>query len=134
MANALYAKGKQKTLKALIDWETANIKAALVRNDYAQNLTTDEFYSTISSYVVGTPVALTGKSITNGIFDADDVTIPAVAAGSTCEGIVLYVDTGNPATSSLLAYIDVITGFPVATSGGDVLIQWDNGTYKIFSL
>lgn len=134
MANALYAKGKQKTLKALIDWETANIKAALVRNDYPQNLTTDEFYSSISSYVVGAPVALTGKSVTNGIFDADDVTFAAVAAGSTCEAVVLYVDTGNPATSSLLAYIDTITGFPVATSGGDVLVQWDNGTFKILSL
>lgn len=134
MANAHYAKGKEKTLKALINWETATIKAALVRNDYPQNLTTDEFYSTISSYVVGTPQALANKTVTNGIFDADDVTFSAVAAGSTCEAVVLYVDTGNPATSSLLAYIDTITGFPYTTSGGDCLIQWDNGTYKIYSM
>ena len=134
MANALYAKGKQKTLKALIDWETANIKAALVRNDYAQNLTTDEFYSSISAHVVGTPVALTTKSVTNGIFDADDVTFTAVAAGSTCEGVVLYVDTGNPATSSLIAYIDNIVGFPLVTTGGDALVQWDNGAYKIYAM
>lgn len=133
MANALYAKGAQKTLDTLISWRTSNIKAALVRNDYPQNLTTDEFYADISAYVVGTPQALANKSITNGIFDADDVTVPLVAAGSTCEGVVLYVDTGNPATSSLLAYIDTITGFPFNTSGGDVLVQWSNGAYKIFS-
>ena len=134
MPNALYAKGKQRTLGALINWETATIRAALVRNDYPQNLTTDEFYSTVSSFVVGTPVTLANKTITNGVFDADDVTFTAVAAGSTCEGVILYVDTGNPATSPLLAYIDTITGFPLATSGGDVLIQWDNGAFKIFSL
>lgn len=134
MANALYAKGKQRTLSSLVNWSTANIRAVLVRNDYPQNLTTDEFYSTIASYVVGSPQTLANKSVTNGIFDADDVTFPAVAAGSTCEGVVLYLDTGNPTTSPLLAYIDVITGFPLATSGGDVLIQWDNGPFKIFSL
>jgi hypothetical protein len=134
MANALYAKGKQRTLGALVNWETSTIRAVLVRNDYAQNLATDEFYSTISAHVVGTPQTLTNKTITNGVFDADDVLFPAVASGSTCEGVVLYVDTGNPATSPLLAYIDTITGFPLATSGGDVLIQWDNGAFKIFTL
>lgn len=133
MANALYKKGAQKTLKALIDWETANIKAVLVRNDYPQDLTNDQFYSDIAAYVVGTPVALTTKSITDGVFDADDVTVPLVAAGSTCEGVVLYLDTGVAGTSQLLAYIDTITGFPFATSGGDVLVQWNNGAYKIVS-
>lgn len=134
MANAHYAKGKEKTLRALINWETATVKAALVRNDYPQNLATDEFYSTISTYVVGTPQTLANKTVTNGIFDADDVTFPTVAAGSTCEGVVLYVDTGNPATSPLLSYVDSIVGFPLVTTGGDALVQWDNGAYKIFSI
>jgi hypothetical protein len=38
------------------------------------------------------------------------------------------------ATSPVLIYIDTITGFPLATNGGDITIQWDNGAYKIFSL
>ena len=37
-------------------------------------------------------------------------------------------------TSPLLMYIDTITGFPLATNGGNVVIQWDNGAYKIVSL
>lgn len=134
MANALYAKGKERILGAQINLGSANIKAALVSSAYAQNLTTDEFYTSISANVVGTPVALTTKSITNGVFDADNVTFATVAAGSTCEAVVLYQDTGVEATSPLLAYIDTITGFPLATNGGDVVIQWDNGAYKIFSL
>lgn len=134
MANALYAKGKQRTLNGLINWQTSNIRAALVSTSYNQSLTLDEFYSTISAHVVGSTQLLANKTIADGVFDADDVVFPAVTAGSTCKAVVLYLDSGNPATSPLLAFIDVITGFPLATSGGDILVQWDNGAFKIFSL
>jgi hypothetical protein len=136
MANALYAKGKEKLLSATasIHPDVDTMRVALVRNDYAQNLTTDEFYTSISAHVIGTPQTLANKTITNGVFDADDVTFTAVAAGSTLEGVVIYKDTGTPATSPLLAYIDTITGFPLATNGGDITIQWDNGAFRIFSL
>lgn len=134
MANALYAKGAERTLSASVNWLTATIKFALVKNTYPQDLVNDEFYTAISAYVAGTPQTLASKSITNGIFDAGDATFAAVTAGDTLEGGVLYVDTGVAATSPLLAYIDNITGFPLLTNGGDVIAQWDNGAYKIFSL
>lgn len=134
MANVLYAKGKEKILTASINFPTDVIKVALIRNDYAQNITTDEFYTSISASVLGTPQTLAGKSIIAGVFDASDVTYAAVSAGSTSEGVVIYKDTGVAGTSALIAYIDVITGFPLATNGGDITIQWDNGAFKIFSL
>lgn len=134
MANALYTKAKEKVLSGAINFSTDTIKVALVKNDYAQNLATDEFYSSISASVLSTDRTLANKSVTGGAFDADDVTWTAVAAGSVCEAVVIYKDTGNPATSPLIAYIDTITGFPLTTNGGDITVQWDNGTYKIFSL
>ena len=134
MANALYGKGKEKILGADIDFAVDTIKVALVKNTYPQNLSTDEFYSDISAYVIGTPQTLSGKSLTLGVFDAGDATYTAVTAGDTLEGVVIYKDTGVAGTSPLIAYIDTITGFPLATNGGDITIQWDNGSYKIFSL
>lgn len=134
MSNALYVKGAEKLLSGSVDLSSATIKAALLKNTYAQNLSTDEFYSDISANVAGTPQALGSKTVTGGKFDAADPTFTAVTAGDTLEAVVLYKDTGNPATSPLLAYIDTITGFPLATNGGDITPQWDNGTYKIFSL
>jgi hypothetical protein len=134
MANALYAKGKEKMLSASINFSSDTIKVALVKNTYTQNLTTDEFYSTVSTYVVGTPQTLGTKSVALGVFDAADATYTAVTAGDTCEGVVIYKDTGVDGTSPLIAYVDTITGFPLATNGGDITVQWDNGTYKIFSL
>ena len=134
MANALYAKGKEKMLSASINFAADTIKVALVKNTYTQNLVTDEFYSTVLAHVVGTPQTLGTKTVAAGVFDAADATYVAVTPGDTCEGVVVYKDTGVDATSPLIAYIDVISGFPLVTNGGDIVIQWDNGTYKIFSL
>lgn len=134
MANAWYAKGKQAVLNAEINFDTDTIKAALVSSAYAQNLSADEFFAGISAHVLGTPQTIANTTIANGTFDGDDVTFLAVAAGSTAEAVVLYKDTGNPATSRLLAYLDQITSFPIATNGGNIQVQWDNGASKIITL
>ena len=134
MANVFYAKGKEKILSGSINWVTDTIKVMLVKNTYPQNLATDEFVADISAYRLNTDQTLGAKTVAGGIFDAGDATYTAVTAGDTSEGVVIYKDTGNPATSPLLLYIDTITGFPLATNGGDITIAWDNGAYKIFSL
>lgn len=134
MANALYGKGKEKLLTAAINLSSDTIKAALVSSSYTPNLSTDEFWSSVSTYLLGTPQTLGSKAITLGVFDAADITFAAVTAGSTATYVAIYKDTGLSSTSPLLALIDTITGFPLATNGGDIDIVWDSGAYKIFSL
>lgn len=134
MANALYAKGKEKILSGSINLPSDTIKASLLSSSYTANLSTDEFWSTISANLLNTSQTLGSKSVTAGVFDAADVTFTAVTSGSTVKAVVIWKDTGTPSTSPLLVYIDTITGFPLATNGGDITITWDNGSYKIFSL
>ena len=134
MANALYGKGKEKLLTAAINLSSDTIKVALLTSAYSPNLSTDEFHSAISAYIVGTPQTLGSKTITLGVFDAADITFAAVTAGSTVSRLAIYKDTGLSASSPLLALIDVITGFPLATNGGDIQVVWDSGANKIFSL
>lgn len=134
MANAWYRKGAEKVLLAQVNFDTDTIKARLVKNTYAQNLSTDEFISSVTEITGSTDQTLANPSVTNGVFDADDITFTAVPAGEISEGVVIYKDTGVAGTSPLLMYIDTITGFPLATNGGNVVIQWDNGAYKIVSL
>lgn len=134
MSNAFYAKGAEKILSGSVALLTDTIKIALVKNTYGQNLTTDEFYTSISAFVVGTPQTLGSKSVTGGKLDAADPTFTAVTAGDTIEALVVYKDTGVAGTSPLLMYLDAVTGFPLATNGGDITPQFDNGTYKIVSL
>lgn len=134
MANSLFTAGAQRTLTKQVDWANDSIKAVLVSGDYFPNLITDEFLSTVSPFVVNSAMELTNKTVVRGVFDADDVTWARVAAGGVVKGVVLFKDTGEPATSPLLCYIDAITGFPVTTNGSDITVQWDNGAFKIFSL
>jgi hypothetical protein len=136
MANALYRKGAEKfgDVGSSLALLTDTIKAAILSSAYTPNLDTHEFYSDISAAVLGTPQTLGTKSFTLGVFDAADPTWPAVPGGSTATYVAIYKDTGVAGTSPLIALLDTITGWPLATNGGNIQVVWDNGANKIFKL
>ncbi|OHD21350.1 MAG: hypothetical protein A2Y38_16580 [Spirochaetes bacterium GWB1_59_5] len=134
MANALYVKGKEKMLQGQINWLTDTIKAALVKSAYTVDLAAHEFLSDLGANVLNTNQALSGRSVTGGVFDANPMTWPSVTAGDTASFVVLFKDTGVAGTSPLLMYLDTITNFPVSTNGSDVTAQDNGGANKIFSL
>lgn len=106
-------------LDALIALGT--LKVALVDTAVYTYSATHDFYSDVSAGVVGTPVALSNVTTTDGALDADPVTFTSVS-GATCEALVLYVDTGVAGTSPVLAYIDTgQTGLPVTPDGGNII-------------
>ena len=137
MSSALYPKFKEALLGADVDLPTVNVKAVLVDvggSDYTYSAT-HQFLSDIPS---GARVATSGnlgtKTITNGTFDAADITFTA-AAGDPVEAIVLYVDSGTPTTSQLICFIDTVAGpapLSITLNGGDVNVAWAAG--GIFSL
>lgn len=134
MANALYDAGREAFLKGEISWDSDDIKVVLVDSDYTENLASDQFLSDISvGDRVGTSPNLSGKSTTAGVADAADVTFSAVS-GSQVVAMVIYKDTGNAATSPLIAFIDTATGFPLTPNGSDIEVQWDSGVNKIFKI
>jgi len=135
MATALYGKGREGFLDGSIDWDTNTIKAVLIdAADYTVSIDVHDNLDDIPGAArVATSSALSGKTVTLGVADADDVTFSAVS-GDQCEALVLYKDTGTESTSRLIAYIDNATGLPVTPSGGDIIVAWDNGANKIFKL
>ena len=138
MANALYDASRAGFLRGDFNWEDnagETYRVALVDTaSYTPNLTTDDFFDHVSAAVIGTPVAVTNRTIqANGAADADDVTFTAVS-GASIEAIVIYKWSGDNATSPLIAYIDTATGLPITPNGGDIIVTWDNGTNRIFRL
>jgi Cu2+-containing amine oxidase len=133
VANALYTLARQSYLNGQFNMATDNIKLVIYTSAYTPNIATDQFFSSVSG-VVATSANLTTKTTTGGVFDADDVTFTAVATGSTVTQMVLYQDTGVAGTSRLIALFDTVTGLPIPTNGGDLLVSWSNGASKIFSL
>jgi len=138
MANLLYPLAKQSLLSQSpsIDLDTDDIKVSLVRG-YTYSAA-HQYLSDITGGGGGTIVAtssnLAGKSVTNGVFDANDITYTAVAAGAACPYLIIYKDTGVAGTSPLIAYIDTATNLPVTPNGGDISVTWDAGASKIFAL
>lgn len=135
MANGLYNKGREGFLSGAINMSSNDIRAILVDTaDYTVNLATHDFLDDVpAGSRVAVSAAMASKTVTDGIFDAADVTWSAVS-GDPSEAIVIYQHTGTESTSRLIAYIDTATGLPVIPNGGNITVTWDSGTNKIFKL
>ena len=126
MTNAVYPKYKEAILDALAnsDLNDGTVKVALIdTGTYTYNAAHD-FLNDVSG-IVGTAQTINNTTVTNGLFDGDDVTFTAVS-GATVEALIIYIDTGSSATSRLVAYIDTsVTGLPVTPNGGDIVVTWN---------
>jgi hypothetical protein len=135
MANAIYPKYKAALLDASanVDINDGTVKVALIDTaDEAYNAA-DEFLSDVTGAgIVGTAQTIGATTITSGLFDGDNVTFSAVT-GDPCEALIIYIDTGNSATSRLVAFIDTgVTGLPVTPNGGDITITWNaSGIFQL---
>jgi hypothetical protein len=138
VAGGLYDKGRERFLgpaSGQINWINDTIKAVLVSSSYAPNLTTHEFASSIQTHTGSvTPQTLATKTATNGVADADDVTFTTLAVDFVVDYVVLFKDSGAINTSPLICAISGAIGIPLTGSGGDITVQWNNGSNKIFKL
>lgn len=105
--NQLYGKGKEAFLSGAIDWVNDDIRALLIdAGEYTPNFSTDgELDDIPAGGRVGTAAALTGKTNTLGVLDADDPTFIGLT-GDTVEAYVLYLHTGTESTSTLIGFFD----------------------------
>lgn len=127
MANGFYALGLQAILSAGINFTSDTIKAALVTSAYTPNPLTDQYYSTISADVLGSPVQLTSIGFSGFNLTAANTTQSSVSSGHTITYVVLYKDTGSSSTSPLLMIFDTMSGLPYSTNGGNFTIFWPAG-------
>lgn len=133
MANALYPLAVKKFAQGQLAWG-GDIRVACVASGYVANLSVDEFYSSCSAYVVGSPVSMTGLSVaSDGICDGNDVTFPSLS-GNTVTQIVIYKWVTSNSDSPLICYFDSMSGLSFEPNGTDVQLTWDNGDDKIFRL
>jgi hypothetical protein len=135
VANALYDKGREGFIDGSIDWDTNDIRIILIdeADDTIDLATDDNLDDRAAGSRVATSGALTTKTATNGVADADDVTFSTVT-GDPSESIDGYKNTGTESTARLIFNIDTATGLPVTPNGGNITVQWDSGANKIFKL
>ena len=133
MANALYSKAKEAFLNGSINMVANTITIALVDTGVYTYSATHQFRNEVSNSAVISSTSLANKTITNGVFDADDATFSSVT-GANCEALLIFQDTGIQTTSRLIAYIDSATGLPILPNGGDITVAFSSGSSRIFAL
>jgi hypothetical protein len=134
MANALYPIGKKAILDGDIDFLSDTIKIQLCDSAYTYSASHNFFDDIGAGGRVGTSAALVSVATTGGAFDAADCTFVGLS-GDTVVSWVLYMDTGNEATSPLIAYFDTVSGggaLSFSPSGGDFTLVF--GASGIFTI
>ena len=133
--SALYPKFKESLMKKEIDLLTDDIKLSLIDTGEYTYSAADQFFNDIpSAAIIGTSGNLTSKSVTDGVFDAADVTISGLTGAPTIEAVLLWLDSGTPSTSRLIGFIDQGSGLPINAGAVAVSIVFDNSSDKIFKL
>jgi len=131
MADVVFNSFKTELLKSSIDFESDAFKVMLVTSAYTPDPVAHAFIDDVTNEVSGVGYTAGGESLADlevtqddvdneGVFDANDVVWNASTI--TARGAVIYKDTGDPATSPLIAYIDF--GADKISDNGDFTLQW----------
>jgi hypothetical protein len=129
MANALYGKYRRAFLTgAAPDLRAVVLRWLLVDSaQYAPNLDAAAGHEFLSDVPVGARLTstapLSNVSVAGATLDADDPAIVDPGGGGTAEFLILYVDTGNAATSRLLLFVDTAAGLPLTLDGTNDTVQ-----------
>jgi hypothetical protein len=114
MASLIYNKILDAQAKAEVDFSTDTFGVILVTAGYAPDKDADEFRADVSDEVVGVGYTADGETVAvtvnrDDANDRIDISLGSAAwptATLTARGAVYFLDTGNPATDILVAYID----------------------------
>jgi hypothetical protein len=115
-------------LQGQIDVTDGTLSAVLVADTY----TVSAAHASLDDIAGGAQVAI---AVVDSIAVSDgevygSVTFPSVASGPTCTQLWFFMDTGTPATSLLVSYVDQfadrrpITSGPIVPNGGDITLTW----------
>jgi hypothetical protein len=118
--------------ESLLDSSAPNLSSTNIK--IAAFTTANYTYSAAHTHAddLGTATATTGnlasKTIDDGTFDAANPSLGSPAGGATITRLVMYQDSGTPATSPLIAYTDEDASgaaLSIATNGEAITVSRD---------
>lgn len=143
MSNSYFTPAVEGFIDGSIDLDTAVIKVALVRG-YTFSAS-HKFMSDITGAggtLNGVSAALANKTVTGGVFDADDTSVTTTASASN-HSLLLYqssaVTGGSDVASSsqrVIAYYDTASdsSLPIQPGTGTVNVTFSSGSSKILKV
>lgn len=123
MSNSLYTHFYNDLMSKTIDLNADQINIALLDGTYTVDLANDTTYTAACHPSEIQTGILSGQSVTDGVFDADNFEFPNVVHGTNARYIVLYHD----ASDQLIAYFDTNSAgtIDIPCVGNDIHTDWN---------
>jgi hypothetical protein len=121
-----YNYGRELFLTAQINWLADDIRMAVVDNFYSPSVE-DQFVSDIpTNAIIRRSDFLQSKSAADGFARAVPAAMFSLSHANPVIGVVFFKDTGDDATSPLLAFVDDGVAFPLTAIGFDYYFAYDS--------
>lgn len=138
MANVWYPAGKRAFARGEVAWKFSGGTPIRVLAIDASRYAFSSAHASLSdvaaaSRVASAPLSLIDPS-SEGVIDAQDVSIPFPPDAPSVEALIVYADTGTELTSPLLLYIDDAAGLPSVTGCPQMNVAWSDGVHRIARL
>lgn len=126
------------TAEAVLLYESTGAEAT----DRVLSLHTGRFIVTVNADAATSATSINVEPLPAGIASGQQLAfsngVVATLSGAAVAGArslsVNALSAGITAGHRALAKADVTNNFPITTNGGDVVIAWDNGAYRIYAL
>jgi hypothetical protein len=130
MSTFVYNNARSLFATAALNWPASAAHAVLLNGAYAPQ-PTDQFFSAVPPGGVMKDVAMTGLGQKNGICYGVIPQFNAFTSPTPVMALLIYISTGNPATSPLVYYSSDGVGFPFTPLGFNYAVGFDqaNGGY-----
>ena len=121
MASGMYSFGTAQEMRGNYDLVNDDIAVIAVSSAYTPVLSSHQYQNDIPAAAQIGEVNLEGNAIVDTTFFANSAVIEEPIAGLENNAVVIFNNTGNSATSQLIAYCEVT---PVTTDGTPLTIDW----------
>lgn len=132
MSNALYPKIKELALSSGMNLSNATVHIQAINLSNYSYSSAHQFFSSVPSNArIGSPVVLSNKNITNGVFTVDAATFSGLVSAPAIGAFIIYISTGTDSTSPLVLYIDTATGLPVNSGATSGTVTWSSNVFSL---
>jgi hypothetical protein len=131
MTTFVYNNARSLFATGALNWPACAAHAVLVTSAYTP-LVTDQYFSAVPSSAVIEDVAMTGLGQSKGYCYGAIPQFNALISSSIVVGLLIYVSTGNPATSPLVYYSSDGVGFPFQPQGFNYAVGYDSSSGGYF--
>jgi hypothetical protein len=129
----IYPSAKDAMMTGQLNLLAAPVLGVLVTGNYVAS----HYHASLADIPPTTRVAFSGtlenRTVASGVFNADPASVLAVQ-GDVVTAVVLVSFSGTDISSPLVAYLNQSPDLPVNPTGGNLILNWDTSSAKIFAL